>query len=231
MHSLRVNNTSRCDYLCYLGNVPLRRNCFRMFWEIPSPDLITQALSFLAERKIALQYVLLTRFPDPTLEDTLNQLRSFGPRVAAHESTEYQGVDVRLRDDDIVHFGEETIRVIHTPGQMPCAVTYWWADRLFTGETLLATGLGTCGQGGNIAQQWRSIREKLLRFPDEYLIFPGRESRKRRVACVAEFRLAFSNQSGATAPAVHEYSAQTQFDHASQSDKTNNSGSSEMVGA
>ena len=197
----------------------------------PTADLITQALSFLAERKIALQYVLLTHFPDPTLEDALNQLRSFGPRVAAHESTEYKGVDVRLRDNDIVHFGEETIRVLHTPGQMPCAVTYWWADRLFTGETLLATGPGTCGPGGNIAQQWRSIREKLLRFPDEYLIFPGRESRKRRVACVAEFRLAFSKQSGVTAPAVHEYSAQAQFDHTGQSDKTNNSSSSEMVGA
>ena len=197
----------------------------------PTADLVAQALSFLAERKIALQYVLLTHFPDPTLEDTLNQLRSFGPRVAAHESTEYQGVDVRLRDNDIVHFGEETIRVLHTPGQMPCAVTYWWADRLFTGETLLATGPGTCGQGGNVAQQWRSIREKLLRFPDEYLIFPGRESRKRRVACVAEFRLVFSNKSGVTAPAVHEYSAQTQSDHAGQLDKTNNSSSSEMVGA
>ncbi|MHB8237194.1 MAG: MBL fold metallo-hydrolase [Acidithiobacillus ferrivorans] len=197
----------------------------------PTADLVAQARSFLAERKIALQYVLLTHFPDPTLEDTLNQLRSFGPRVAAHESTEYQNVDVRLRDNDIVHFGEETIRVIHTPGQMPCAVTYWWADRLFTGETLLATGPGSCGQGGNIAQQWRSIREKLLIFPDEYLIFPGRESRKRRVACVAEFRLAFGNQSGVTAPAVHEYSAQTQSDHAGQSDKTTNSSSSEMAGA
>ncbi|WP_437558818.1 hypothetical protein [Acidithiobacillus sulfuriphilus] len=180
---------------------------------------------------MSLRYVLLTHFPDPALEATLQKLRPMGPRVVAHESTEYQGVDMRLRDDDIIYFGEETIRVLHTPGQMPCAVTYWWGDRLFTGETLLATGPGICRQGGNIAQQLRSINDKLLTFPDEYLVFPGRESRKRRVACIAEFRSALHRKSVRSGNPFHKAGPQDHADPASPSKNPTHNDSCSLVGA
>lgn len=197
----------------------------------PSPDLIAPALSFLAGRGMSLRYVLLTHFPDPALEATLQRLRPMGPRVVAHESTEYQGVDMRLRDNDIIYFGEETIRVLHTPGQMPCAVTYWWGDRLFTGETLLATGPGVCRQGGNIAQQWRSINDKLLIFPDEYLVFPGRESRKRRVACIAEFRSALQRKSVRSGNPFQKAGPQDHIDPASPAKNPTHNDSCSLVGA
>jgi len=179
-------------YLSYVLGDPVTREAVIID---PSVGVLASAMSFLADRGMSLRYVLLTHLPEHELETILQKLRATGPRIVAHESTEYQGVDLRLRDNDVVYFGEETVRVLHTPGQMPCAVTYWWGDRLFTGETLLATGPGVCQQGGNIAQQWRSINDKLLTFPDEYLVFPGRESRKRRVACIAEFRSTLQRKS------------------------------------
>ncbi len=97
------------------------------------------------------------------------------------------GYDSLLSDGDILHFGDEKIIVIATPGHTPGSLCYLWRDRLFTGDTLMINACGrTDFQHGDSRAMYRSITQKLLVLPDETLVYPGHDYKGRRVSCIAE---------------------------------------------
>lgn len=159
----------------------------------PVPELVEPLLSFMTERGLTLRYILETHLATPQAKGALALQKRTGARIVAHETAVSEHIDIRLHDGDVLNFGEETLRVLHTPGQMPCAVTYWWFDRLFTGETLLATGPGVCHPRGDLARLLQSIQTRLFSFPDEILVYPGREAKGRRLASIEELRRRFGS--------------------------------------
>src|SRR4030095_9337473 len=61
------------------------------------------------------------------------------------------------------------------------------ADRVFTGDTLLIRGTGrTDFQNGDPRQQYDSIFNKLLKLPDETMIFPAHDYKGDTVSTVGE---------------------------------------------
>ncbi|MHB0887381.1 MBL fold metallo-hydrolase [Acidithiobacillus sp.] len=156
----------------------------------PLPAQVETLLTFMAERGLVLRYILETHMYEGHPEAALALKQHSEARIVAHECAKSEHVDMCLRDGDLLYFGEETLRVIHTPGHTPCAVTYWWEDRLFTGETLLATGAGLCRPraGGDPQKLYHSIASRLLTFPGETLVYPGRESKGRRLVSIEELR-------------------------------------------
>lgn len=79
-----------------------------------------------------------------------------------------------------LRFGRYEVRVLHTPGHCPggvcLAVTKEGdtAPTLFVGDTLFAGSIGrTDLPGGDMATLMRSIREVLLRFPDDTVVWSG----------------------------------------------------------
>ena len=155
----------------------------------PVLSVVESLLELIARRGLSLQYILVTCIHLDHDHTALTLKAATDGRVVLHELAPSVHADLRAREGDTLYFGEETLKVIHTPGQSPCAVTYRWRDRLFTGETLLAGGVGSCApQVGNIAQLYQSITSRLLTFPGEYLIYPGREFDGRRLSSVEETR-------------------------------------------
>lgn len=153
----------------------------------PMPATVGSVLETIARLGLSLQYILVTCIHLDHDHAVLALKAVTDGRVVLHELASNVQADVRTREGDTLYFGEETLKVIHTPGQSPCAVTYWWRDRLFTGETLLAGGVGICApQNSNITQLYRSITSRLLTFPGEYLVYPGREFKGRRVSTIEE---------------------------------------------
>lgn len=79
-----------------------------------------------------------------------------------------------LEDDDTVILGELKLRVIHTPGHTPGSVSIKTDGILFTGDTLFRGGVGrTDLYGGDEGLLMKSIKEKLLVFDDEIIVYPG----------------------------------------------------------
>jgi glyoxylase-like metal-dependent hydrolase (beta-lactamase superfamily II) len=79
-----------------------------------------------------------------------------------------------LVDGDILKIGETEFAVIHTPGHTPGGVCFASGDIIFTGDTLFAGSIGrTDLMGGSYEDLIKSIREKLLIFPDKTTIYPG----------------------------------------------------------
>ena len=82
--------------------------------------------------------------------------------------------------EDPLRFGRYHVRVLHTPGHCPggvcLAVTKEGetAATLFVGDTLFAGSIGrTDLPGGDMATLMQSIREVLLRFPDDTVVWSG----------------------------------------------------------
>ncbi|NMG27568.1 MBL fold metallo-hydrolase [Aromatoleum evansii] len=81
-----------------------------------------------------------------------------------------------LHDGDTVTVGEETLRVIHTPGHTPGHVVFFHADaRLaIVGDVLFAGSIGrTDFPKGDQATLIHSIREKLFPLGDDITFVPG----------------------------------------------------------
>jgi glyoxylase-like metal-dependent hydrolase (beta-lactamase superfamily II) len=95
--------------------------------------------------------------------------------------------DVKIKDGDMVVFGNEVVRVLATPGHTPGCVSYQWRDRVFTGDALLIGGCGrTDFQGGDAGRLYDSITGRIFTLAPETLIFPGHDYNGRFVSNVAQ---------------------------------------------
>jgi glyoxylase-like metal-dependent hydrolase (beta-lactamase superfamily II) len=66
--------------------------------------------------------------------------------------------------------------VLHTPGHTQGSISLWIPaeNKLIAGDTLFRDSIGrTDLPGGNPRQILRSIEDKLLKLPEETVVFPG----------------------------------------------------------
>jgi sulfur dioxygenase len=105
---------------------------------------------------------------------------------------EQSGVDVvsmRLSDGDQVEIEGLSLDAIYTPGHTSDSYSFHMGDRVFTGDTLLIRGTGrTDFQGGDPRAQYESIFGRLLRLPDETLVFPAHDYKGDTASTIGEER-------------------------------------------
>jgi glyoxylase-like metal-dependent hydrolase (beta-lactamase superfamily II) len=81
---------------------------------------------------------------------------------------------VRHDSGEQVLVGEIPIELIHTPGHTPGSQCFFVDDRLVAGDTLFLQGCGrTDLPGGDPAQLYESLTQKLAKVPDTAMLYPG----------------------------------------------------------
>ncbi len=79
-----------------------------------------------------------------------------------------------LTEGDAIHAGTVTLEVIHTPGHTPGGICLKYKKHLFTGDTLMAGGVG---RTRNRREGWKaisdSITQKLFILSDDITCYPG----------------------------------------------------------
>ena len=102
----------------------------------------------------------------------------YGIKIVMHRATDAPYVDMRVEDGDDIKFGQQTLKVVYTPGHTEDAMCLLFKDRIFTGDTLL---IGGCGRtdlpGGNAEAQYQSLA-KLKALGDEIRVYPGHDYRE-----------------------------------------------------
>ncbi len=79
-----------------------------------------------------------------------------------------------LKDDDVVKFGDETLKVIHTPGHSPGSISLAGQCFVFTGDALFNQSIGrTDLPGGDFETLIKSITDRLLSLDDNTIAYPG----------------------------------------------------------
>jgi len=81
--------------------------------------------------------------------------------------------NVMLKDGSLIKFGEESLKVMHTPGHTPGSICLIGEELVFTGDTLFARGIGRTDFPESSIGDMRLSLEKLVQLPDDFLIYPG----------------------------------------------------------
>ena len=153
----------------------------------PVLEHVERYLSLLKSLKLTLHLVLDTHVHADHITGSQALKKHTCATTVIAQNCGAPGYDKLLKDGDTLTFGNETIRVIATPGHTPGSLCYLWRDRLFTGDTLMINACGrTDFQQGSAVEMYHSITEKLFTLPDETLVYPAHDYKGRRVSSIGE---------------------------------------------
>src|SRR5712671_5722058 len=103
------------------------------------------------------------------------------------EQTKADVVSMRVADGEMLEIEGTALNVIYTPGHTDDSYSFVMDDRAFTGDTLLIRGTGrTDFQNGDARMQYDSIFGKLLRLPEETLVYPAHDYKGDTVSTIGE---------------------------------------------
>jgi sulfur dioxygenase len=106
------------------------------------------------------------------------------------ESTKADVVSMRVAEGDHIAIEGLRLDVLFTPGHTDDSYSFLYGDRIFTGDTLLIRGTGrTDFQNGDPRAQYDSIFNKLLKLPDETLVYPAHDYKGETVSTIGEEKL------------------------------------------
>ena len=105
------------------------------------------------------------------------------------EQSKADVVAMRVTEGDRVMIEGLGLDVMYTPGHTDDSYSYLMGDRVFTGDTLLIRGPGrTDFQNGSARSQYESIFGRLLKLPDETMVFPAHDYKGDTVSTIGEER-------------------------------------------
>ena len=105
------------------------------------------------------------------------------------DNSKSEVVDLRVKEDENVKIDNINLKVMYTPGHTDCSYSYLMNDRVFTGDTLLINGTGrTDFQNGNARQQYDSIFNKLLKLPENTMVYPAHDYNGKKYSTIGSER-------------------------------------------
>ena len=103
------------------------------------------------------------------------------------EHTPSNIVEIKIKNDEVIYVEDLKIRAIYTPGHTKDSYSFLMNDYLFSGDTLLINGTGrTDFQGGSSKDSYNSIFNKLLKLPDETLLYPSHDYNGKKVSSIGQ---------------------------------------------
>ena len=124
----------------------------------------------LKEFKEKLNPTIIAHKDDKDLIDNLDiQCNMFGIKAPKK-----QEVDFYIDENSKLEFGNQEIKIIHTPGHTKGGICYVIDNKLFSGDTLFMESVGRCDlPGGNFDEIVHSIAKKLYRLDPKTEVFSG----------------------------------------------------------
>ena len=103
------------------------------------------------------------------------------------ENSPAETVDIKLKDDGIIEIDQLKIRAMFTPGHTSDSYSFLMDNYLFSGDTLLINGTGrTDFQNGSSKDAYNSIFNRLLKLPEETLLYPAHDYKGQKVSTIGK---------------------------------------------
>ncbi len=101
--------------------------------------------------------------------------------------TPAESVEIKVKDDEYINLDNLKIRAMYTPGHTSDSFSFLMNNYLFSGDTLLINGTGrTDFQNGNSKDAYNSIFNKLLKLPEETLLYPAHDYKGEKVSTIGK---------------------------------------------
>ena len=103
------------------------------------------------------------------------------------DHTPADSVEIKVKDEELIKLDQLELRAIYTPGHTSDSFSFLMNNYLFSGDTLLINGTGrTDFQNGNAKDAYHSIFNKLLKLPDETLLYPAHDYKGENVSTIGK---------------------------------------------
>ena len=103
------------------------------------------------------------------------------------EKSPSEVVTIKVKDNEKIKIENIELTSLYTPGHTDCSYSFFMKDRIFTGDTLLINGTGrTDFQNGNPVDQYHSLFDRILKFPEKTLVYPAHDYKGNKVSTIGE---------------------------------------------
>jgi len=101
------------------------------------------------------------------------------------EHTPADTVEIKVKDEEIIKIDQIEIKAMYTPGHTSDSYSFLMNKYLFSGDTLLINGTGrTDFQNGSSKDAYNSLFNKLLKLPEDTLLYPGHDYNGKLVSTI-----------------------------------------------
>ena len=105
------------------------------------------------------------------------------------ENSKSEVVSIKVKDNEAIKIEGIELKAIYTPGHTDDSYCFIMQDRVFTGDTLLINGTGrTDFQNGSSYDAYNSLFDKLLKLPEETLVFPAHDYKGNKFSSIGKER-------------------------------------------
>ena len=153
----------------------------------PVIENVTEYISLLKELDLKLVKVIDTHIhaDHVTGASKLKDITKCSTIMGAH--TPAETVEIKVKDDEYIDVDNLKIRAMYTPGHTSDSYSFLMNNYLFSGDTLLINGTGrTDFQNGNAKDAYNSIFNKLLKLPEETLLYPAHDYKGEKVSTIGK---------------------------------------------
>ncbi len=158
----------------------------------PVIDQVERDIKLLDDLGLSLVYTIDTHAHADHITGAGMLRKRVGSKVVMSEAAGAEGVDIAVKDGDVLNIGSIKLEVRSTPGHTDGCVTFVTGDHkhAFTGDALFIRGTGrTDFQQGSAESLYRSIHDKIFTLPDDTVIWPGHDYRGMTFTTVGEEKL------------------------------------------
>ena len=153
----------------------------------PVLENVTKYISLLKELDLKLVKVIDTHIhaDHVTGASKLKDVTKCSTIMGAH--TPAESVEIKVKDEEYINLDNLKFRAIYTPGHTSDSYSFLLNNHLFSGDTLLINGTGrTDFQNGNAKDAYNSIFNKLLKLPEETLLYPAHDYKGEKVSTIGK---------------------------------------------
>ena len=153
----------------------------------PVIENVTEYINLLKELDLRLVKVIDTHIhaDHVTGASKLKDITKCSTIMGAHTPAEL--VEIKVKDDQYIDVDNLKIRAMYTPGHTSDSYSFLMNNYLFSGDTLLINGTGrTDFQNGNAKDAYNSIFNKLLKLPEETLLYPAHDYKGEKVSTIGK---------------------------------------------
>ena len=153
----------------------------------PVIENVTEYISLLKELDLKLVKVIDTHIhaDHVTGASKLKDITKCSTIMGAH--TPAESVEIKVKDDEYIDIDNLKIRAMYTPGHTSDSYSFLMDNYLFSGDTLLINGTGrTDFQNGSSKDAYNSIFNRLLKLPEETLVYPAHDYKGQKVSTIGK---------------------------------------------
>ncbi len=184
----------------------------------PVDEQLQRDLAVLREHGLRLAWTVETHAHADHITSAGVLAEHTGAKTAAPAGCGIGGAAVQLQHGDVLTFGAQQVRVLHTPGHTAGSVSYLWqpvgtsatggeavqvlgaaSGHVFTGDTLLINGCGRSDfQSGSAVDLFHSLTQVLFALPDDTTVWPGHDYQGRTHSNIGQEKAGNARVAGKT---------------------------------